>query len=79
MIESGRTGLLVPPKHAMALADAIVQLLTDHPLADMVARAGHDFVRANFSVEHMVGAVSTIYEEGAAAVASRSGATRTAA
>jgi glycosyltransferase involved in cell wall biosynthesis len=79
MIDSGRTGLLVPPKDAAALADAIVRLLTDHPLADMVARAGHDFVRANFSVEHMVEAVSKIYEEGAAAVASRQGATRTAA
>ncbi len=54
MIESGRTGLLVPPKDAAALADAIVRLLTDHPLADMIARAGHDFVQANFSVEHMV-------------------------
>ena len=79
MIESGRTGLLVPPKDAAALADAIVRLLTDHPLADMVARAGHDFVQANFSVEHMVRAVSSIYEEGAAVVAARSGATRTAA
>ena len=45
----------------------------------MVARAGHDFVQANFSVEHMVRAVSSIYEEGAAVVAARSGATRTAA
>jgi hypothetical protein len=45
----------------------------------MLARAGHDFVQANFSVEHMVRAVSTIYEEGAAVVSQRSGATRTAA
>ena len=79
MIEDGRNGLLVPSRDAEALAGAIVRLLTNHPLADMLARAGHDFVHANFSVEHMVAAVSAIYEDGAAAVASRSGATRTAA
>lgn len=79
MIENGRTGLLVPPRDATALATAIVRLLTDHPLADTLARAGHDFVHANFSVEHMVDAVSAIYEEGAAVVAARAGAARTAA
>ena len=79
MIESGRNGLLVQPRDPVALADAIVRLLTDHPLADMLARAGHDFVHANFSIEHMVRAVSAIYEDGAVAVAARSGATRTAA
>ena len=44
MIEHGRTGLLVPPRDAAALAAAIVRMLTDHPLADTLARAGHDFV-----------------------------------
>jgi len=79
MIENGKTGLLVPPRDPQALADAIVRLLTDHPLADILARAGHDFVHANFSVEHMIRAVSGIYEEGAAVVAARYSATRTAA
>jgi glycosyltransferase involved in cell wall biosynthesis len=79
MIESGKTGLLVPPHDAPALGNAIALLLTDHPLADMLARAGHDYVVANFSIVSMVNAVSRIYEEGAAVVASRSGATLTAA
>ncbi len=79
MIENERNGLLVPPRNPAALAEAIARLLTDHPLADTLARAGHDFVHANFSVEHMVRAVSAIYEDGAAVVAARSGATRTAA
>jgi glycosyltransferase involved in cell wall biosynthesis len=79
MIENGRTGLLVPPRDAAALGAAITRLLTNHPLADMLARAGHDFVHANFSVEHMVDAVSAIYEEGAAVVAARTGQARTAA
>jgi hypothetical protein len=44
----------------------------------MMARRGHDFVQANFSLEHMVAAVSTIYVDGATMVAQRAGA-RTAA
>lgn len=79
MIENGTTGLLVPPHDAAALAAAITRMLTDHPLADTLARAGHDFVIDNFSIERMAGAVARIYEEGAAVVAERSGATLTAA
>jgi glycosyltransferase involved in cell wall biosynthesis len=79
MIESGKTGLLVAPHDAVALGNAIALVLTDHPLADMLARAGHDFVVANFSIESMVSAVTRIYEEGALVVARRSGATLTAA
>jgi glycosyltransferase involved in cell wall biosynthesis len=74
MIDNGKTGLLVPVRDPVALGNAIALLLTDHPLADMLARAGHDFVVTNFSIEHMVGAVSRIYEEGAAVVTRRRGA-----
>jgi glycosyltransferase involved in cell wall biosynthesis len=63
MIEDGRTGLLVPPHDAPALATAITRLLTDHPLADMLARAGHDLVYDQFCVEQMVRSVETIYDE----------------
>ncbi|MGZ8757833.1 MAG: glycosyltransferase family 4 protein, partial [Aeromicrobium sp.] len=79
MIEHGQTGLLVPPNDARALAEAITRFLVDHPLADTLARAGHDFVIENFSVERMAGAVARIYEEGGAVVSERNGATLTAA
>lgn len=79
MIEDGVTGLLIPPRDPLALGNAIARLLTDHPLADMVARAGHDFVHANFSLDEMVRAISAIYDEGAAVVAARAPITRTAA
>jgi glycosyltransferase involved in cell wall biosynthesis len=79
MIEHERTGLLVPPHDAEALGDAITRLLTDHPLADTVARAGHDLVQARFSLTAMVSAVAGIYEVGAAVVAGRAGEARTAA
>ena len=72
MVEDGVTGLLVPPRDAPALAGAIVRLLTDHPAADMMARAGHDLVHARFSLEGMVSAISRLYEEGAGAWVERS-------
>ena len=79
MVEHEQTGLLVPPRDPGALGAAIARLLTDHPLADMLARAGHDFVHANFSLDEMVRAISVLYDEGASVVAARSSATRTAA
>ena len=68
MIEDGVTGLLVPPHDSEALANAIVRLLTDHPYADMLGRAGHDLVHDRFCIEAMVNATVAIYDEGARAV-----------
>lgn len=79
MIEDGVTGLLVPPRDAPALAAAITRLLEDHPLADTLARAGHDLVHERFCLERMIAEVGDIYEAGAAAVRRRSAGTRTAA
>jgi glycosyltransferase involved in cell wall biosynthesis len=63
MIDHGRTGLLVPPHDPAALAGAIIRLLTDHPYADLLARAGRDLVYERFCVELMVRAIETIYDE----------------
>jgi glycosyltransferase involved in cell wall biosynthesis len=65
MIEDGVTGLLVPPHDPDALAAAIIRLLTNHPLADTLGRAGHDMVHDRFCIELMVGAIESIYDEGA--------------
>lgn len=72
MIEDGRTGLLVPPRDPVALAAAIVRLLTDHPYADTLAKRAHDVVHQRFCIQLMVRAVEAIYDEGAAVVAARS-------
>ena len=68
MIQDGVTGLLVPPHDAAALTTAIVRLLSDHPLADMLARAGHDMVHDRFCIQLMVRSVEEIYDEGARVV-----------
>jgi glycosyltransferase involved in cell wall biosynthesis len=67
MIEDGVTGLLVPHDQPEQLAAAIVRLLTDHGLADTIARAGHDLVHDRFCIELMVRAVEEIYAAGARA------------
>jgi glycosyltransferase involved in cell wall biosynthesis len=64
MIEDGVTGLLVPHDQPEALAAAIVRLLTNHALADTLARAAHDLVHDRFCIELMVKAVEEIYDEG---------------
>jgi len=66
MVEDGVTGLLVMPHHPDLLADAIVTLLRNHPLADTLARAGHDLVYDRFCVEQMVRSIETIYDEAVA-------------
>jgi glycosyltransferase involved in cell wall biosynthesis len=71
MIEDGVSGLLVPPQDPPALAGAIVRLLQDHQLADVLGRAGHDLVHDRFCVELMVSAVQGLYDEGASAVRPR--------
>jgi glycosyltransferase involved in cell wall biosynthesis len=68
MVEDGRTGLLVPPHDPVALAAAITRLLVDHPLADMLGRAGHDLVHERFCLELMVRSIEDLYDEGAAAI-----------
>ena len=74
MIEDGVSGLLVPPHDPAALADAIARLLLDHPLADTLARNGHDVVHERFSAELMVRTVEDIYDDGARAVRLRDAA-----
>jgi glycosyltransferase involved in cell wall biosynthesis len=68
VIQDGVSGLLVQPHDAPALAAAISRLLTDHPFADMIGRAGHEVVRSRFCLEHMVAEVAGIYSAGARSV-----------
>ena len=71
MVQDGVTGLLVPPHDPPALAAAIARLLTNHQLADMLARAGHDLVHDRFCIQIMVNAVQALYDDGARAVRPR--------
>jgi glycosyltransferase involved in cell wall biosynthesis len=73
MVEDGVTGLLVPARDPGALADAIVRLLTDHPLADTLGRSGYRLVRERFGVDRMMAAIEGLYDDGWRAWHARAG------
>src|SRR5678816_2292918 len=54
IVEEGRTGLLVPPRDARALADAIIRALRDTSLRQRTGEAGLARVRERFTVDRMV-------------------------
>jgi L-malate glycosyltransferase len=62
IVEQGVTGLLVPPRDAPALADAIVRALTDAELRRRIGDAGFARVNARFTVERMVAATAAAYQ-----------------
>ncbi len=56
------TGLLVQPRDASALADAIVRLLRDPALRQRFGEQGYERVRAQFTADRMVKETATAYE-----------------
>lgn len=62
IIEHGRTGLLVPPDNAAALAGAIVTLLRDRVLARRLGQSARVAAEARFSPEAHARCVEGIYE-----------------
>lgn len=62
-VVDGRTGILVPPGDAIALADAIERLLRDEALRTALGRAGPARVAEGFLAEQMVVAYERLYHE----------------
>jgi glycosyltransferase involved in cell wall biosynthesis len=63
LIDDGKTGALVPPGDAGALAAALRRLLGDAALRDSLARRARERVESRFTREEMVCRVMGIYEE----------------
>jgi glycosyltransferase involved in cell wall biosynthesis len=63
MIDDGRSGLLVRPRDARGLAEAIAGLLKDRQRAMMLGRAARQRVEADFSAERMAVRYMEMYEE----------------
>lgn len=61
------TGLLVPPKDADTLAQAMTRVLTDGALAKKLAQQGQSEVMKHFSLERMAERVEAVYDKVAAA------------
>jgi glycosyltransferase involved in cell wall biosynthesis len=62
-IVDGETGMLVPPADSPALADAIVHLLSDTPLATQLGHAARLRIVDHFSVTRMVRLTEDLYVE----------------
>lgn len=62
-IESGTTGLLVPPHAPRDLAAAVQHLLQDPSEAARLARAGQRSVQARFTLERCVEETTAFYEQ----------------
>ena len=61
VVRHGVNGLLVPPRAAGALADALRELLLDPALREAMGRRGRELAVAEFSVEHVVEATLKVY------------------
>jgi len=68
VVEHRRTGLLVPPADAAALAVAIDELARNSGWAKQLAEAGQQSIGARFSAAHMVRGVEAVYEQALAGV-----------
>jgi glycosyltransferase involved in cell wall biosynthesis len=62
IVEHDRTGLLVPPGDAAALADAIVALARDPERVERLGRAGRAHVEERFSWDAVIGKLTALYE-----------------
>jgi glycosyltransferase involved in cell wall biosynthesis len=63
IVRDGETGRLVPPGDAVALAEAVLELLHDPARARAMARAGQALVPERFTFEAMMRATTAVYEE----------------
>jgi len=62
IVEDGKSGLLVPPRDAVALADAIEKLAKDENLRCQMARCGMERVRRHFTVDASIESMINLYE-----------------
>lgn len=62
----GKTGLIVPPRQAEAIAEALRALLRDFEKAEKMGVAGFQRLQAAFAVESMVTATANLYAQFAA-------------
>ncbi len=62
VVIDGKTGLLVPPRHPAALAEAILKLYRDPSLSLNFGQMGYEIVHEKFSAESMANKILGIYE-----------------
>jgi glycosyltransferase involved in cell wall biosynthesis len=71
VIEHEKTGLLVPQKDEVALADAILRLLDDPALGRRLGEAGRAFAQSHFDWDRITDETETLYHLAVARAAER--------
>lgn len=72
MVEQGKTGLLVPPRDAHQLADAIVSLLQDRPRREAMSRCTLKKSQTDLSWAHIADQTMQVYQQAEARHAAQS-------
>jgi len=63
MIEDGKTGFIVPPRDASALAEAIIRLLRDDKLRQQMGENAYQTVKEKLSWDNIAQRTLRVYEE----------------
>lgn len=63
IVRNDKNGILVPPKNAEALADALIRLASDASLRRKMGRRGREIVKEEFSVERVVEQTMEVYDK----------------
>ncbi|HUV45513.1 MAG TPA: glycosyltransferase family 4 protein [Dehalococcoidia bacterium] len=63
MVDSGKTGFIVPPKNANALAEAIIKLLKDDKLRHEMGENAYKTVKEKFSWDDIAQKTLEVYKE----------------
>lgn len=63
VVEHGRTGLIVPPDNAAAIADAFASLAADRALLHRMGRAGRARFEENFRIQASAAGILGVYQQ----------------
>lgn len=63
MVENGKNGLLVPEKDSVAMADAILKLISDKELYETLAKGAYEAYRSKFTAKKMTEQLESLYKK----------------
>lgn len=63
VVQEGRNGLMVPPRNARALGDALAKVLSDAELRRKMGRESRVMAETEFSVDHIAAQTLDVYRE----------------